>query len=263
MKICVLGSGSSGNCTYIETRRTRVLVDAGFGPRSMARRLREAGLDDGPFDALLVTHGHRDHCGSAAALAERWGVPVYCNAGTRQEVPDLESLDRVEVFRSNRRFSIGDLTVEPFAVLHDSAEPVGFRISGEGMTGAVATDLGEITPSVVRKLLRCDWIVLESNHDEELLRLGDYPWILKQRLTSSRGHLSNRAFAHFLSDFFDGHAAHVFLAHLSQNNNDPDIAMRTARSGLEARPRRSFHDLWNACRLHLTYQAKPSIVIGL
>lgn len=262
MRICVLGSGSSGNCTYVETRRTRILIDAGFGPRSLKRRLAEASLPTDRFDALLITHGHVDHYAGARAFAERFDAPVLCNRATREEVPELRELDCWEEIRDGSAVTIGDLTIESFPVLHDAADPVGFRLSGEGIAGAIATDLGEMTDRVERCLTACDWIVLESNHDEELVRIGSYPWSVKQRLLSRKGHLSNRAFADFLTRSFDGAASHVFLAHLSRNNNDPQVAIETARQGLQSRPRRSFDDIWNPCTLHLTRQAGPSPVIS-
>ncbi len=258
MKVSVLGSGSSGNCTWLGTARTSLLVDLGFGPRSLARRLAEAGLEES-VDAVLVTHGHADHAKGVAGFAAPRSIPVFCNPGTRQEVPDLHALDRWEEIEAGQQFTVGDVTVEPFAVSHDSAQPLGFRFTAGGISGALATDLGEITPEVARRLAGCDWLVLESNHDEDLLRLGPYPWDLKQRVMGRQGHLSNGAIARFLQGAFDGRARHLFLAHLSRQNNDPLIALKSARNALLARPR----SLFEACRLHLTHQNKPSIVLNL
>ncbi|HSR49563.1 MAG TPA: MBL fold metallo-hydrolase [Acidobacteriota bacterium] len=262
MRVCVLGSGSSGNCTFVETRRTRVLIDNGFGPRSLKRRLQEAGLPLDRFDALLITHGHIDHWKGAESFVHTYQAPVYTNLGTRNEVEALNQIDRWEEFRTGESFVVGDLEVDPFPVLHDAADPVGFRLRCGGVAGAVATDLGSLTDAVEERLSGCDWMVLESNHDEELLRLGPYPWSLKQRLTSRLGHLSNRAFASFLTRF-DGQARHVFLAHLSCKNNDPEIALDTARAGLDRRPSGTFHDLWNPIQLHLTKQTRPTAVVEL
>ncbi len=259
MKLSVLGSGSSGNCTWLGTARTSVLIDLGFGPRSLAKRLHKAGLNDRPVDAILVTHGHSDHAKGVVPYAEKHGVPVFMNSGTRDEVPELAALDRWEEFRAGIPFAIGDLEVEPFAVSHDSAQPVGFRFTAKGIRGALATDLGEISPMVAGRLEGCDWLILESNHDEDMLRLGPYPWSLKQRVLSRLGHLSNTAIAQFLSQRFDGLARHLFLAHLSQQNNDPVVALHSARDALLSRPR----SLFEQCRLHLTHQAKPSIVLNL
>lgn len=219
----------------------------------------EAGLKDTPVDAILVTHGHADHVQGVVPYASRHQVPVFMNAGTREEVPGLAAVDRWEEFRPGIPFTIGDLTVEPFAVSHDAAQPVGFRFTGEGVRGALATDLGEISPLVAERLRECDWLVLESNHDEHMLRLGPYPWNLKQRVLSRMGHLSNTAIAAFLREAFDGVARHLFLAHLSRQNNDPVIALRSAREALSHRP----PSLFEQCRLHLTHQARPSIVLNL
>jgi phosphoribosyl 1,2-cyclic phosphodiesterase len=193
VRITVLGSGSGGNCTLLESGGTRVLVDVGFGPRSVRRRLREAGLALGKIDAVLITHGHRDHVAGLPSLVEQLQIPVFLNEGTREEVASLNGTDRQESFESGSPFAIGTFEIEAFDVPHDSAQPVGFRFSAEGMKGAFATDLGEITSSIIPFLSSCQWLVLESNHDEELLKIGPYPWELKQRVLGRRGHLSNHS----------------------------------------------------------------------
>lgn len=260
MKISVLGSGSSGNCVFLETGRTRVLVDAGFGIRSLRRRCREAGISIEEFDAILVTHGHSDHIAGIPSLLKSSPAVVFMNEGTREEAYKLRGIDRQELFCSGQPFSIGDLSVEAFPTPHDAAESVGFKFSAEGISGALATDLGEITPTVLKQLEQCDWLVLESNHDEELLKVGPYPWDLKRRVLGPTGHLSNRALAEFISRDFDGRAAHLFLAHLSRKNNDPELALASANTAVEQRPTTNgYHPL----QVHLTYQNNPSIVLDL
>lgn len=256
-QVCVLGSGSSGNCTLVATRRICVLVDLGFGLRSLQSRLRLARLGPPRIDAILVTHGHTDHVSGVAQFVTPRRIPVFLNAGTRNEVPELQSLQWCELFDSDTPFDIGDLRVEPFRVSHDAAEPVGFRLSSQGITGGLVTDLGELDETVAQQLRGCDWIMVESNYDEEMLKIGPYPWVLKQRLLSNVGHLSNRALSDFLAQRFDGRAAHIFLAHLSQQNNDPRIALAAASQALSSRSHRR---AWN---LHLTHQGKPSIVLNL
>jgi phosphoribosyl 1,2-cyclic phosphodiesterase len=258
----VLGSGSGGNCTYLSTPRVSVLVDLGFGRRSLERRFSEAHLGDGKIDAVFVTHGHIDHFSGVIGLACETQIPVFMTAGTFQEAPDLALLPQVEILRPGDPVTLGDLTVTPFAISHDSAEPVGFRFEAEGIRGALATDLGEITPEVADHLQNCDWLILESNHDENLLRLGPYPWPLKQRLLSRVGHLSNYSLAQFLTSDFDGNATHLFLAHLSRQNNDPQLAFDSASHALATR---SLARSATACHwaLHLTEQTKPSIVLDL
>lgn len=260
VKIAVLGSGSAGNCTYLDTGKVRVLVDLGFGIRSLKRRLRQAGLETERIDAILLTHGHGDHVKGVAALAHSQSIPVYLNQGTRQELAEPADFPCLQTFRTGSPFAIGDLEVEAFEVSHDSREPVGFSFSTAGLRGALATDLGEIGPSVTRALAGCDWLILESNHDEEMLKVGPYPWVLKQRVLSRTGHLSNQRLAHFLRSDFDGRAAHIFLAHLSRQNNHPELALESARDALSSRL-----PLWSlsSTRLHLTHQGKPSIVLTL
>ncbi|GAB4113799.1 MAG: MBL fold metallo-hydrolase [Acidobacteriota bacterium] len=259
MKIAVLGSGSSGNSTWIETGKTRLLVDAGFGPRSLSRRLREAGLGGGRPGALLLTHGHSDHVGAALRVAESFRLTIYVNAGTLEEVPWLREWDRLEVFRSGDCFSVGDVEVESFSVHHDSLDPVGFRFRAEGITGLLATDFGEVNPELACRCRGCDWLILESNHDEDLLRLGPYPWFLKRRVAGANGHLSNRALAEFLTSGSAGTPTHLFLAHLSRQNNLPELALSSAQRALAQGPQAA--SPWTS--VHLTRQEGPSIVVGL
>lgn len=259
MKIVVLGSGSRGNATLISSGKTNLLVDLGFGTRSLLSRLHKVGLQETRIDAVLLSHGHIDHFRGILSLCRRRKIPLYLSEGTLQEIPELANLKRRECFGAGAAFTVGDLDIETFPVPHDAAEPVGFRIRCGGMWGAVVTDLGYISNPVQRGLLNCDWIVLESNHDEEMLRVGPYPWHLKERLMSDLGHLSNEALGRFLSGPFDGRARHIFLAHLSQTNNDPEIALFQARQALKRRSNGASGDV----NIHLTHQHKPSIVLSL
>lgn len=257
MRVSVLGSGSGGNCTYVATQNTAVLVDLGFGRRSLRRRLHQAGIGDHPIHAILLTHGHSDHIKGVLPFLSKHCVTVYMNQGTRSEVPGLQSIDRWEYFSSGSTFSVGDLEILAFEVSHDATEPVGFRFSARGVQGALATDLGELTPKVTQHLSACDWLALESNHDVEMLKIGPYPLPLKQRVLSNQGHLSNQELSRFLSSSFDGRAAHLFLAHLSRQNNHPQVALDSASRALaEHCPLFS-----PTCAVHLTHQSMPSIAL--
>ncbi len=236
------------------------MIDLGFGPRSLSRRMKEANLEARPIDAVFLTHGHSDHCQGVGSRKVSESMPVYMNRGTRREGAGLREIENWREFKTGRPVRVSDFTVEAFAISHDASEPVGFRIEAEGKTGAVVTDLGEMTPRVKSRLKGCDWLVLESNHDEDLLKMGPYPWEIKQRVLSRVGHLSNRTAAEFIRDDYDGSAAHIFLAHLSRHNNHPEIALRSARSALRQRPRKG---LFESCRIHLTFQTHPSNVIHL
>jgi phosphoribosyl 1,2-cyclic phosphodiesterase len=260
MRIVVLGSGSGGNCTCVESRRTRLLFDAGFGIRSLDRRFNEAGLPPASIDGILITHGHNDHVAGVPSLVRRHGCVVYTNEGTRRETHHLANLDRHETLREGETVQIGDIQVTPFPTPHDAAQPVGYRIESEGIRGVLATDLGEVTPELIEHAGGCHWMVLESNHDEEMLRLGPYPWDLKRRVLGRTGHLSNDALADFLLGPFDGEASHLFLAHMSRKNNLPELAYDTASRALNERALRTRR---NGVHVHLTDQIKPSIVITL
>ena len=260
MRVCVLGSGSSGNCTYIESGDTRVLVDLGFGPRSLQRRLNEADLETRPVDALLLTHGHSDHVrGVTHCTASK--IPIFMNEGTRSELPELPERAGWTPVQTGKAFHIGDLRIEAFSVSHDAADPIGYRFRSRGITGALLTDLGVLDPSVADHLSDCDWLIVESNYDDELLKLGPYPWFLKRRLLGRTGHLSNRALSDFLEECFDGNASHIFLAHLSRQNNHPQLALDSARRALS---RRSGAGIATpALTLHLTHQSRPSALLEL
>ncbi len=241
----------------ISTSQVSVLTDLGFGKRSFQRRLHAASLADQKIRAIFLTHAHFDHINGVSAFAQERKIPVFATEGTLEEVPDSKSLARVEVLRAGCPVTLSDLCVTPFAISHDAAEPVGFRFDAEGVSGALATDLGQMTPCVAAQLNGCDWLILESNHDENLVRLGPYPWALKQRLLSPVGHLSNHAVAEFLGNGFDAQARHIFLAHLSRNNNTPALALASAQAALDTRL-----GIQTSC-LHLTDQVKPSIVLSL
>ena len=260
MRIVVLGSGSGGNCTLVETGRTRLLIDAGFGMRSLNRRLAEAGVEGASIDAVLITHGHRDHVAGAKSLLKDRRAVLYVNEGTRHETPLLDGLDRCEIFEAGRPFSIGDFEVEAFSVPHDAAQPVGFSIRSNGTRGVLATDIGQVTSELVEQARGCRWLVLEANHDEEMLKIGPYPWELKRRVLGNRGHLSNTALAEFALHQFDGTATHLFLAHLSRKNNHPELALETINRALGSRPASGNG---HRTQVLLTDQFKPSIVINV
>jgi len=200
--------------------------------------MERAGLAPNGLTAIVVSHEHADHAAHAAALAEEFGVPVYLAEGTQAGLPEGPAPARVERFRPGERFTVGDIDVVPFAVPHDANEPAAFRFETHGVKLALAVDLGYLTGLVKEQLRGCDCLVLEANHDLEMLRRGPYPWYLKQRVASRLGHLSNEALAEFLECDFDGAARTVVLAHLSENNNSPEVARLAAEQALKRRRNR-------------------------
>ena len=242
MGVCVsvLASGSRGNSALLESSRARLLVDAGVSCRETFKRLKLVGLEPRSLSAILITHEHSDHVSGLAMLAKKLGIPVFMTGGTHQawarslrdDAGQLPTLAKLEIFSAGRQFQIADITVMPFTIPHDAADPVGFTFHAEGAKMAFATDLGYMPASVRDHLRRCDVLILESNHDLEMLRVGPYPWSVKQRVMSRVGHLSNDSLAQFFAEDYDGGASHIVLAHLSEQNNHPEVARRTAEQAL-------------------------------
>ena len=244
IRISILASGSSGNATLLETSHTTLLVDAGLGRKEMLRRfsaLKRAR--PGRVDAILVTHEHSDHSSGLAQMAREWKCPAYLTQPTHREILKMypggpfEKMERIEYIQAGQCFEIGDIEITPFAIPHDAADPVAFVFRVNSTRVAVATDLGYLPEHVKHHLREADFLVLESNHDLEMLKLGPYPWHIKQRVMSRTGHLSNTVVSEFLADaeIFDGRARHLVLAHLSEQNNTPDLARLSAEQALESR----------------------------
>jgi phosphoribosyl 1,2-cyclic phosphodiesterase len=250
VSVSILASGSRGNCALIGTSTTRILVDAGLSGRETFKRLRvladrnnERAED---ISAILITHEHSDHVAGLQRLAAKLNVPVFLTAPTHhawnramREENDggvIPELPKSEHFSAGRGFCVGDIEVMPFTIPHDAADPVGFTFRAEGVKIGFATDLGYMPASVRNHLRGCSVLVMESNHDVEMLRSGPYPWSVKQRVMSRVGHLSNESLAEFFSNDYDGGAEYVILAHLSEQNNHPEIARAVAEQALGGRP---------------------------
>lgn len=240
MSMTVLASGSKGNCTLLSSSSTRLLIDAGLSCREILRRLALSGEDACRLDAVLITHEHADHVAGLRVLARKLKIPVYITAATYHEYQRFVrdgagrrvELDRCELFSSGSAFQVGDITVTPFTIPHDAVDPVGFTFCSDGLKIGHCTDLGYLPASVRNHLRGCHILMIESNHDLELLRGGPYPWSVKQRVMSRVGHLSNDALADFLTTDYDGGAEFLILAHLSEQNNHPEIARMTAERAL-------------------------------
>jgi phosphoribosyl 1,2-cyclic phosphodiesterase len=235
MRICVLGSGSRGNCTLVETGSTVLLIDNGFSGVEISRRLRAIGREPSMLTAILVTHEHNDHIAGVGVLSRQIGVPVYANPGTHRAAEGrLGRLAARLEFGTGEPFVINDLQIHPFAVSHDTADPVGFVISDGRCRVGYCTDTGKITTLIEHHLRGCHALVLESNHDPRMLREGPYPLRLQQRVRSSQGHLANEDAGRFLQRTVAGNSSliHVVLAHLSETNNLPRLALEAARASL-------------------------------
>jgi phosphoribosyl 1,2-cyclic phosphodiesterase len=241
--VSLLASGSRGNCALVASARTRILIDAGISCRETFKRLRSLGEDPQALSAILITHEHSDHVYGLATLAKKLSIPIFMTGAThaawaralRKDKGERPQLDTLERFEAGHRFQVGDIEVKPFTIPHDAADPVGFTFRVEGAKVSVATDLGYLPANVRDHLRGSDILVMESNHDVEMLRVGSYPWAVKQRVASNVGHLSNEKLAQFFTKDYDNGAAFVVLAHLSEQNNHPELARREAEKALGQR----------------------------
>lgn len=226
LSFCALASGSRGNALFVSAGRTGLLIDAGLAGREIEKRLSLRGIAMERLTAIVVTHEHTDHMKGVGVLSRRWGLPVYMNQETRKAgAGQLGSVATEECFESGRPFAVGNLKIHPFAVSHDAADPVGFAISFNGVRIGIATDLGVVTANVTMHLKHCALVVLEANHDADMLESGPYPWPLKQRIRGRSGHLSNRDAARLIGEIRHDGLRHVILGHLSEANNTPEKAM--------------------------------------
>ena len=225
LRFASLGSGSRGNAMVIEARGTRVLLDCGFGPRELTARLGRLGLAVDDFAAILVTHEHSDHSAGVFKCARRHHLAIYLTHGTLLAMPgDRSPAWPLRVIDSHQAFTIGDLEIHPFPVPHDAREPVQYVFSDGSHRLGVLTDTGCSTPHIINMLSGCDALVLECNHDLEMLDNSAYHRTLKQRISSRFGHLDNRASATLLAALDRTRLQHVIAAHLSEQNNTPQLA---------------------------------------
>ena len=231
MRFCCLGSGSEGNGLVVESGSTRILIDCGFSVSETVSRLARIGLVPESLAAIVVTHEHADHLGGVPRFAARFGLPVWLTHGTLAGASGrLAALPSIHAFDGHDPFVIGDIAVAPIPVPHDAREPVQFVFGDGARRLGLLTDLGMATPHVVEALSGCDALVLECNHDPELLANSDYPAALKQRISGRHGHLANDAAAGLLRDIDSSRLQHIFAAHLSRQNNRPEFA-RAALAG--------------------------------
>jgi phosphoribosyl 1,2-cyclic phosphodiesterase len=227
MRFCSLGSGSSGNATVVEASggitTSRVLIDCGFSQRELGQRLARAGLAVGDLDAIFVTHEHADHIGCAVALARRHDLPLWMSRGTWRALGIAERPPQLRLARDGEAITVGDLLLAPYTVAHDAREPLQLRCSDGAAQLGILTDAGSITPHMLQNLQGCDALLLECNHDPELLATSRYPASLKSRIGGRYGHLSNDLAAQILAACLHPRLRWLVAAHLSRENNRPDL----------------------------------------
>ena len=237
MRFASLGSGSDGNCLLVEVRATRILADCGFGLGETVARLARCGVEPAAIDAILITHEHDDHIGGAARFARKFGTPVWMTHGTSQAAgAAFAGIETLTVFDCHQRFAVGDIEVEPYTVPHDAREPAQFVFSDGASRLGLLTDAGSLTAHMQAVLSGLDALVLECNHDLDLLWGGGYPQRLKERIAGNFGHLDNATAAMLLASIDTSRLTHLVAAHLSKQNNTPELAGAALARALNCAP---------------------------
>lgn len=237
-KFFSLGSGSSGNCYYLGTKEYGILIDAGVGIRTVKKTLTEYGISFNKIIGVLVTHDHSDHIKTIGCLGDKFNIPVYAtesvHAGIkRSRYVQAELLASRRIIEKDKPFSINGFEITPFEVPHDSIENVGYHIRLDNQVFVLITDIGCITPTIKEYTQLANHLVIETNYDEEMLEQGRYPFFLKKRISSGMGHLSNRLSADFIASIYHDKMENIWLCHLSQDNNHPDLAYKTVEEALK------------------------------
>ena len=252
MKFTTIASGSSGNCIYIKAGNTNLLIDVGCPMKHVKDSLAALGSSIEAIDAILITHEHSDHISRVAQLSKKYHIPVYASELTWKNLPFYDDYFRWERHIFDYGMEIGDIGLDFFRLSHDAVQPVGLLFEHNGHRVAIATDTGMVTPSMYRKLSNLDGLIFEANHDTSMLMHGSYPFFLKQRVASDKGHLSNRQAAEALVKLAGAKTRHIILAHLSEKNNHPDLALQEvsrafafsdAAPDISIAPRRAVHPL--------------------
>jgi len=264
INFCTIASGSSGNSAFLSTDKIKILIDAGLSGKAIETALASRGVNCCDIDAIFITHEHSDHVQGAGVLSRRFDVPIYLTKGTWSYVEQYKNLGKIA--EKNRLVAIPDMPITledviitPFSVPHDANDPVGYTICTENCKIAIATDLGHVTDDVAHNFCDADVIMIESNHDIDMLKNGPYPPHLKRRILSDIGHLSNASCGVFLAEIFSLKTKHIFLAHLSQDNNHPALAFQTVKDILNAKK----IDAGGAVGLYLADRNKPSAMLRM
>lgn len=233
---CPLASGSKGNCIYVGTKNTKVLVDAGISTKAITERLNEINVDIGEIQAILVSHEHSDHIAGLKVLAMRHNIPILANQLTAKAICDyLHATPKFKIFLTGEPFEFGDIEVHPFSVQHDAADPVAFTMKFDNLKVGICTDLGFVTSLVAKQLEACNLLYVEANHKPEMVHASNRPMIYKQRVLGRSGHLSNEACGELVSHVAHDELKQIYLAHLSGECNSPEVALQTVKGMLNLR----------------------------
>lgn len=259
VRFCSLASGSSGNCQYIETDNVRILIDAGLSGKKIENSLLSIGVNPSTINCIVVTHEHRDHIKGVGILSRRYNLPIYANINTwksmKKDIGEVNE-DNIKIFKTGSDFEIGDLGILPFKLSHDANEPVGYCFYYKNVKLSIVTDTGCIRDDVKDTIKKSDLLMIEANHDIEMLKMGKYPWFLKKRIMGDFGHLSNEAAGKLICEIFQGNSETILLGHLSKENNFPELAYQTVANIMKEKGISINEDV----TLDMTYRDRPSRV---
>ena len=230
VKFCSLGSGSDGNCSFIGTKHSKILIDAGLSGIKIIKNLNEIGVEAKDLDGIFITHEHSDHTKGAGILSRKFDLPIYATYGTwsvmRNSIGEINSKNLNYIYNDEHCF-INDVCINPFYIPHDAIEPVGFNILAKNYKISIATDIGHINEDLKESIVNSDILLIEANYDKEMINLSSYPYDVKKRIIGKFGHLSNNETGSLLKDIITGKMKYIFLGHLSQDNNSPNLAYNT------------------------------------
>jgi phosphoribosyl 1,2-cyclic phosphodiesterase len=229
-KFCSLFSGSSGNSFFVETDKTKILVDCGESAKKIVDSLSEIDVNIKDIDAILVTHEHIDHVKSLGTLSKKYDIPIFTNLETLNAMPEQINkikTENIHLFDFTKDFSVGDLTIHPFSIPHDAANPCAYNLFKDDKKISIATDIGHMTPEILKNLENSSFLLLESNYDPNILKCSSYPYLLKERISGPLGHLSNNVAGETISHLLKSGLRNVMLGHLSKENNFPELAYKT------------------------------------
>lgn len=234
MRLCSIASGSSGNCVYAGTETTHLLIDVGISAKRIEAGAATLGLKLSEIDGIFITHEHSDHINGLGVISRKYGIPIYATSGTIDEIKKISTLGKVDdslfnCIKADENITIKDMTLYPMRTSHDAAEPVAYKISHDKKKIGIVTDLGCYNDYTVACMNDADVLYLEANHDVNMLQVGSYPYYLKKRILGEKGHLSNEASGKLLSRLINPNTKAVVLAHLSKENNLPELAYETVK----------------------------------
>ncbi|QZY55160.1 MBL fold metallo-hydrolase [Crassaminicella profunda] len=261
LTFCSLASGSSGNCQYIESSDSSLLIDAGLSGKRIQQAMESIGKDMEKVQGILITHEHNDHIKGVGILSRRFNIPIYANNNTWKEMKDkLGKVDEenIRYFDTGEEFFIEDIKIKPYSISHDAIEPVGFSFYHDHAKVSIVTDTGYVPETVKKEIQGSDVLLLESNHDVEMLKMGRYPWYLKKRVMGDEGHLSNETAGEIIAELvkLDMPINNVLLGHLSKENNFPELAFETVKNVLSSKDIKIGLDI----NVDLTYRDRVSSV---